>query len=340
MPSKLRVCNTNEELIKEFESVFKEWGSRAILVTGKTAFKIIGNKLDYHYGNRIVHTEIVNKNSYSTVQSIDEYLFLLEPSSVISIGGGKVIDIGKLIAHRWRLPFISVPTQVAHDGIASPIAVIEDVNGRKHSIGASMPDAVVVSLELIKHAPLITIKSGIGDLLANLTALFDWKLATSKGYAAYDDYAAIISRTASLTILNELERGTNLTSDCFLEILIESLILSGIAMNVAGSSRPASGAEHLLSHAIDELYGGVTLHGVQVALCTLLIADIQGQKDLYERLFSLYKKIGLPIKFNDISIKYDGIKKIINQAPMTRPERYTILNEKEIQLNSLLLHNT
>lgn len=326
LPSRLRIYDTNETLINNFGLIFEKWGNKAIIVCGKTAFSIIGNSLVECYRQYILHVEVINNNDYSSVQDLDQRLFMLTPRCIIAIGGGKVIDIGKLVAHRWRLPFISVPTQVSHDGIASPISVIEGVDSCTHSLGATIPVAVVTSLELVKNAPLITIKSGIGDILANLTALFDWELAASKGYDDLDDYAAIISKTAALTVLNELERHTDIHSNYFIRILIESLILSGIAMNIAGSSRPASGAEHLFSHAIDKLYGGITLHGIQVALGTILVADMQGQFELYQRLLTVYKRTGLPIEPIELNLKPKDLERIFIIAPETRPQRYTILN--------------
>lgn len=344
IPKHLKIFDTNEDLIKSFEETLEEYGRKLVIIIGKRAYDLIVKDLVRSSGQKICHLEVIDNNFYVTVQKIDSSLFSKEPDCVVAVGGGKVIDVGKIIAHRWRLPFISVPTQIAHDGIASPVAVIDEENGCKRSLGATMPVAVLTSIELVRNAPEITIKAGIGDLLSNLSAVFDWQMAHAKAGEKFDDYAAIMSKTAAFSVLNELENifmkinepFQGIKDENFLRLLIECLILSGIAMSIAGSSRPASGSEHLFSHAIDELYGGLTLHGVQVALGTVISLVLQEQWELYQRITYLYRRVGLPVEPSELELGYHDLRAVFEIAPKMRPGRYTVLDEIKDPLEKFL----
>ncbi len=87
--------------------------------------------------------------------------------SVVAVGGGRCLDLGKLIAARAGLPLISVPTQLSHDGICSPVAVVPDREGRAQSIGAAQPRAVFLSIPTLMQAPPDSVGAGLGDMLAN-----------------------------------------------------------------------------------------------------------------------------------------------------------------------------
>ena len=128
-----------------------------------------------------------------------------------------------------------------------------------------------------------------------------------------------------------------LTSYNFLDVYIESLVLSGISMSIAGNSRPCSGAEHLISHAIDEIYGSNTkaLHGIQVMIATLYLEKIMGIdllsreeiKDDISDLEKILRSYGMPTKFSDIGINNEELKVILEKAPSTRKGRFTVLDQ-------------
>ena len=121
-----------------------------------------------------------------------------------------------------------------------------------------------------------------------------------------------------------------------LKIIIESIALSGIAMEVADTSRPASGAEHLISHAIDELFGGLKPHGIQVAFGMYITAFLRAElgyisKNSFEELRAVLRYLGLPTTLSTLGITKEQLIKAIIHAPETRTDKYTILNKIKLE---------
>jgi glycerol-1-phosphate dehydrogenase [NAD(P)+] len=190
-------------------------------------------------------------------------------TAAVAIGGGRVLDTIKLAAARTCVDYVSVPTTVANDGISSPVASLIGKNGHRASHAARMPAGIVVDVTAIGSAPPSTIRAGVGDLAGNLTACLDWRLAEREGHEQCDAYAVMIADAAARPVLELTEVSTRASH----EVLAQGLLLSGLAMAAAGTSRPCSGAEHLISHALDAQLGErAALHGEQVALGSLVSA--------------------------------------------------------------------
>ncbi|MEO0138610.1 MAG: iron-containing alcohol dehydrogenase [candidate division WOR-3 bacterium] len=229
---------------------------------------------------------------------------------IISVGGGSVIDRGKFLSKELGLPFISIPTLLSSDGIASPVGV---KNHKSEFIG--LPYGVIVDISIISEAPEWSILAGTGDLISNLSASIDWDKFKDKSSEPYSFLASLISKSSALSIL-DLNPFENL------EILAWGLILSGWAMEISGSSRPASGPEHKMSHSLDILgFGGK--HGIQVGFFTPLFLKLNGYKD-WERVRKYLIGIGFP---ESIEMKEDFVKMVFSKASFTRPHRWTVLEE-------------
>lgn len=253
---------------------------------------------------------------------------------IIALGGGRILDLGKYAATQTDINYISIPTSPSHDGLASPIAVLTDANNKKISLSVNMPMGILVDLTLVKKAPLKNIQAGTGDLISNFSAIYDWQLANSEKNEAIDDFAVSLAYSAADLIYGNVgQEKIDLTSETFLKTLINGLILSGIAMNIAGSSRPCSGAEHKISHAIDELYPNTNLHGIQVAYATLLTEKLRGHD--YSLYIKLFKNIGLPVHYTDLGLTSEQISKAIELAATSRAERFTILEKQKINTNQI-----
>lgn len=243
-------------------------------------------------------------------------------TSIVAVGGGKVVDTGKYAAARTGVPFVSVPTAVANDGISSPVASLLDRTGHRVSLGARMPAAVIVDLDVTCEAPAHLTAAGVGDLASNLVAVADWRLAGHCGRESYDEFAGMIGEAAGRMIWgfpsqDARNRGAQLA---------RGLLLSGLAMATAGTSRPCSGGEHLVSHALDAVLGTAALpHGVQVALGTLLLAKPHGL-DL-PRLRTVMSSCGLPVTIAQAGIDLTIMVRAIELAPSMRPNRFTIIDE-------------
>jgi glycerol-1-phosphate dehydrogenase [NAD(P)+] len=259
-------------------------------------------------------------------QAADAASTIIEESvtAVVAVGGGRALDTLKLAAARTDIDFVSVPTAVSNDGISSPVASLVDRDGVRASHAARMPAGIVVDVAAIGGAPAPTILAGVGDLVSNLTAGLDWRLADKRGHDRFDAYAAMIAEAAARPAL-DLEEVRSPASH---RVLAEGLLLSGLAMAAAGTSRPCSGAEHLISHVLDAQLGSrAALHGEQVALGTLITAAAH-ESPLLGTLRRLYVRLGLPVCPEDLGLTHDEVVDAVLAAPAIRPDRWTILSRK------------
>ena len=254
--------------------------------------------------------------------------------AIVAIGGGRRLDVAKLAAARAGLVSIAVPTQLSHDGICSPVAVVPNEEGQAESLGAVAPRAVVVPLPTLADAPVASVAAGLGDLLANPLALRDWALAAERGLEDIDARAWDLSNESFEAVEDFLDQDPAVSEKdpAFLKHLADALVLSGMSMICSGTSRPASGGEHEISHALDELFGGRALHGAQVAFGTLVSValyeeDIDATK---QRL----QKLGLPSHPSDVELSEDDVVEVILAAPDTRPGRFTIIEDSNLDEGS------
>ena len=240
--------------------------------------------------------------------------------AVVGIGGGRTIDVAKYAASRSGLPMVTVATSLAHDGLASPVASLEH-RGRKGSYGVHMPIAVIVDVAYALQCPIEQLRSGVGDALSNLTALADWELAGHERGEPIDGLAVALARTGAEALLR---RTDELATEAFLTTLAEALILGGMAMAVAGSSRPCSGACHEIAHAIEALYPDTASHGEEVAVGSLFAAHLQ-RSPSRAAMDACLRRHGVPRTPQDLGLTEDEFVAAVAEAPATRPDRYTIL---------------
>lgn len=265
---------------------------------------------------------VIESNTAEAVTAVTSRIRTDHPDFVVGVGGGRVVDVAKLAAVEAETDFVSVPTQASSDGICSPVAVIVSDDGRPHSLGARIPAGIIVDLAVLESAPLTTWRSGLGDLVSNISAVRDWRYAHEFHGEAIDDFACLTSEAAALSVV---EDDAALDSREYRQKLIRGLILSGIAMEMAGSSRPASGSEHLISHALDALLDAPRLHGLQVAIGTIASCLLRG--DDCARLVAFFRRAGLPVTPADLEIDVDLFLDAIRHGPQTRPGRWTMLEE-------------
>ncbi|QNE20944.1 iron-containing alcohol dehydrogenase family protein [Kribbella qitaiheensis] len=244
--------------------------------------------------------------------------------AIVGVGGGTVLDVTKFAAARLGLPMVAVATNLAHDGIASPISTLDNDAGRG-SYGVPAPLAVLVDLDLIDQAPERSIRSGIGEILSNLSAIADWEAANRQHGEEIDGLAVSLARTAAQAVLNH--PGT-VADDDFLVTLAEGLVLSGISMVVAGTSRPSSGACHEISHSIDLLHPQRRgYHGEQVGLGAAFAWFLRGDLDRFHATVDCLQRHALPVRPSDLGFTLEEFNGIVEYAPQTRPGRITILEE-------------
>jgi len=246
--------------------------------------------------------------------------------ALVGIGGGRTLDVAKYAATRLALPMVAVATNLAHDGIASPVSSLLHEGG-KGSFGVSLPMAVVVDLDYVRDAPARMVLSGVGDIVSNLTAIEDWWLAHDVRGEPVDGLAVTFARTAAEAVLH---RTDGIDSDAFLTALAEALVLSGMAMAAAGSSRPASGADHEIMHAVDALFPGTANHGELAGVGALFSAFLRGNAPLAEQIDACLRRHGLPRLPADLGLTTEQFAEAVRFAPQTRPDRYTILEHLDL----------
>ncbi|MFF4390279.1 MULTISPECIES: iron-containing alcohol dehydrogenase family protein [unclassified Streptomyces] len=242
--------------------------------------------------------------------------------AVVGLGGGKIIDVAKYAAARVGLPMVAVATNLAHDGICSPVATLDNDNGRG-SYGVPTPIAMVIDLDVIREAPVRFVRSGIGDALSNISAIADWELSHKITGEPVDGLAAAMARTAGEAVLRH---PGGCGDDEFLTVLAESLVLTGIAMSISGDTRPASGACHEISHAFDLLHPGRSaLHGEQVGIGAAFAMHLRGAAEQSGHFVEVLRRHGLPVGPEEIGFSIDEFVAAVEYAPQTRPGRFTIL---------------
>ncbi len=263
----------------------------------------------------------VPDGTHDTAVSLGKRLRAGAYEAVAGIGGGRTIDVTKFAAHMAGIPMVAVATNLAHDGIASPISSLEHESG-KGSYGVVSPVAIVVDLDRVRCAPDPLVSGGVGDLVANLSAISDWELAAADTGELVDGLAVAMSRSAAHAVLHQ---PGPLRSDEFLKVLAEALILSGMAMAVAGSSRPSSGGDHEIMHAIDQLFPGTASHGELAGVGALFCACLRDDPEQAAIISACLERHGLPRSIAELGLSQAQFAQAVAHAPATRPGRYTIL---------------
>jgi glycerol-1-phosphate dehydrogenase [NAD(P)+] len=310
--------------------------SNVFLLSGKTSYEVVGSKIEERLKEFISGTHFVKSPRMNEVRELVIELGYRDVDGVMGIGGGKVLDVGKVLASELNVPFISVPTVASHDGMASPIASFKE-NGKPVSVTAKPPTAVIADLVILKHSPIRLLRSGYGDLVSNITAIKDWILSREKTGENYDEIAASMAVMPANLLLNAAEK-LDLKEIIHLTMLIRGLILSGVAISIVGSSRPASGAEHKFSHALDFLGIGNGTHGEQVGIGAIIMEYLHekhyGNGNWEIMKFSL-EKIQAPTTAKEIGLTKEQVIQALKYAMKIRVKRYTILEDIKPDVNEL-----
>lgn len=250
--------------------------------------------------------------------------------AVVGIGGGRTLDVTKFAATRLGLPMVAVGTNLAHDGIASPISVLRHGESRR-SYGVAAPAAVIVDLDFVLTAPRHFLRSGIGDVVSNISAIADWRLSQQVTGEVVDGIAVALASTAAEAVVAQTGPITDVP---FLICLAESLILSGMAMSAAGTSRPCSGACHEISHAMDQRYPGTASHGEQVGLGAMFATFLRGDRERVAQLGEVFRRHGLATTPAELGFKADEFVQAVLLGPSTRPDRFTVLEHLDLDERS------
>jgi len=269
----------------------------------------------------VVHQEIIGNNE---LEQVFKSTFQLprKTKALVAVGGGMVIDYAKYIAFLAKIPVISIPTSISNDGFASPQASLY-YEGKRKSLKAKMPYGVILDTAVIKESPLRFSYSGIGDLISKYSAVFDWKLAYHEAGEPVNDFAVMISLQSVENLVNYPNKSLHDLE--FIRLLCGALVMSGVAMEVSGSSRPASGSEHLISHAYDKVSSKPTLHGIQVGVATLAVTWLQNHPKR-PLLLELLEITGFNQFMKTNRLNKKEFIEAIEIAPSVKEDYHTILS--------------
>lgn len=336
--------------------------ARPAVVADEVTWRIVGEQLtaDLESAGHEPRKVFIGSNRFSEVESVvrtlsrrprmwaddvsvlDRRLYAPKRVSVVfAVGGGTVIDVSKLVARQLHVPCISIPTSLANDGIASPFAVIDPgaaIPGLAQvTVRTNTPLGILVGLPYIKASgeaanPFFVemLRSGIGDIVSNITAVMDWELAARVKGDSLDYPALLQARSAGEVVVHRVAEGCALDGDEFLLTLAAALISSGEAMTRVGSSRPASGFEHKFYHAFRNLlkFPSPASHGVLVAVGTLISSWCHGRS--FDVIRAAFAAAGLPVDLSGLeeyAIEPEQAIGAVEAAVEIKPERYTILEE-------------
>jgi glycerol-1-phosphate dehydrogenase [NAD(P)+] len=301
-------------------------GNTGTIVTGEKTDKAAGKAVREYLDGYDIDTCITGNATAENIAYVESRVLEYGSSFILAVGGGSKIDIAKIVSLHLNLPFISIPTSAAHDGIASNRASIKSNEGSKSIEGAS-PMGVIADTGIIFKAPYRYLASGCADVLSNFSALRDWKLAYNLRNEDFSRSAYSFSLFAAESMMDSSDFiRPNLEESVWLAI--KPIIVSGVSMSVARSSRPTSGSEHMISHTIDMMYPGRAMHGEQCGVASIITSYLQ--KGDWEELKHALLNIGAPTKASELGLSEEEFVEAVANAHKIRSDRYTILGDNGI----------
>ncbi|MBQ7037392.1 MAG: sn-glycerol-1-phosphate dehydrogenase [Clostridia bacterium] len=264
-----------------------------------------------------------------------------EADLIIGIGSGVIQDLCKCVSFYSQTPYMIVATAPSMDGYASDGAAMI-LGGMKETVKAGLPKAIIADTDVLKNAPMEMIKAGYGDIVGKYSALCDWKLSATVTGEYFCQY---IYDTTFQMIENTLKiaKGLLKRDEESIKILTEALMVVGIMMSFAGSSRPASGSEHHFSHFFeivgiinDEAY---LSHGIDVAYSTVITAKLREKivkSDFPDTIYRLSEE-EYKDKMNGIYKSVaEGCIKLQNKTGHYSENRIQIYKQKEKEIKNIL----
>lgn len=300
-------------------------GSGTLITGGKTA-EVAGNKVRELLKNYDIDICSVGNATTENADIISERAKANGSTFILAVGGGSKIDLAKVVSNNLHIPFIAIPTSASHDGIASNRASLKSDEGSR-SVASASPMGVVADTSIIAEAPYRLLASGCADVISNLTAVRDWDLSRRLKGESFSRSAYSLAMHAADSIVENAELiRPGMEESVWLAI--KPIIMSGLSMSIAGSSRPTSGAEHMISHMLDIICPGKALHGEQCGVASIITMYLHGGD--WEEIRDALSKIGAPTTVKELNIEPKDMVHAIAHATEIRSDRFTILGESGI----------
>lgn len=297
--------------------------NRIIVASGREASAAVADTVAASLGSAAAARFLVADNAQATAQKLADEALASRADLLVGVGGGRVVDVVKRAGHLARVNVLVVPTIVANDGLMSPIAVLSRPDGRTESLPGAMPIGILADLDVLLQAPHHYVAAAACDLMSNLSAAVDWRYSAETTGERIIDPALLLATTAAEAVM----RFSPFDDDgAFVEQVVRSQILSGVAMALAGTSRPCSGSEHLISHAIEALgLAPGKLHGSLVGSISLFTLWLSGSLREDQREF--IQRMGVPAVFTEFGPQIEArLHDVFALSREMRPGRRTILD--------------
>lgn len=268
---------------------------------------------------------------------------------ILAVGSGTLNDLAKRAGFLSGKPSFVLATAPSMDGYTSGVTPLIE-NGRKITRPSRIPAAVLLDYGILSGAPQIMIGAGVGDILAKYCSLADWRLGVAFTGEEYNEEAARVMSSALGECANALPALRGAAEEERREgirRLMDALLVSGFAMAIAGSSRPASGAEHHMSHYLETNFLArgerIPLHGIKVGLGTAvslwLYHTLKGRGERREfapvyaeaerlpesgEVLEILRSLGCPVRFSQLGVSRETVRKMFFEAYRIR-DRFTVL---------------
>ena len=318
-----RIVVTGPGVLEQLPAVIAELDlpERGLIVCDSNTLRIAGAKVTEYLeigGHPMENIEIEGANR-EELNRVEDALPGID--FLVGVGGGRPIDLAKQAGFNKNIPFVSIPTAASHDGFGSARSSIRQA-GRKTSMQAVPPIAVVADTTIISQAPPRLLASGVGDIVSNQTAVLDWRLSRDKG--DYSEYAAALSEMAAKLVEDGIEKVAE-GGEEGVRLVVKALISSGVAMSIAGSSRPASGGEHKFSHWLDANSKTSALHGEQCGLGSIVTMYLH--EGDWQKIRDTLEAVNAPVNAKALGIEEDVVLSAFVNSKEIRPHRLTILDK-------------
>ena len=261
--------------LEQLPSVIAELGDfkKVVMICDYNTYEVAGKRANELCGfSAVIKLDPVGLHpTEKAVATVDTGL---DADLLVAVGSGTIHDITRYVAFKRGINFVSVPTAASVDGYVSNVAVMTWC-GTKKTLPAVPPIAMVADTSIIANAPYELTASGIGDMLGKYTALFDWRFANLITGEYICDRIIDMEEAALREVVDNLRAIKAQNTDA-IESLMYALVLSGLAMQMVGNSRPASGAEHHISHFIEMgvmVKDNEAYHGEKVGVATALVVE-------------------------------------------------------------------
>lgn len=244
------VLNELLTIIKSYE------GKKVFIIEDTHTFEVAGKKVEellkdkFEVSKYVFNEEHVFPNEATLGRLLQK--IPKGTSLIIAVGSGSINDISRFLSYKIGIPYVIVGTAPSMDGYASVVSPLI-CDGVKVTFDAVYPLAIIGDIDIMKEAPMRMLQAGLGDILGKYTALADWHIAN----VLNDEYFCSEVEDLVLSSLKKCEEavdGVTSRDPETVKNITDALILSGIAIGMVGASRPASGAEHLLSHCYEMIF--------------------------------------------------------------------------------------